>query len=189
MANDLLDSLRRADDQLLAEIQRESEARLQAQITIALASDMRAMTFLGFLCAISVVAVGAGFSAMVAESPIGHVAIFIGMGFAVAAYFAFEASSPKDFNILGNNPAAWKADIDKRTSYKDAIAEQIAHYDEMIDENTRTMEENARFLRTSARVALTTMAIGAMFSVLILSGIFTDRGAHTGELRLLWSVQ
>jgi len=60
MVPSLSSRLEKADEDTLKEILREAESRLDAQLTMALASDMRAITFLGFmLAAVAVIAVTA----------------------------------------------------------------------------------------------------------------------------------
>lgn len=171
MQKSLVDVLKSADRALLMEVLREAESRLQAQLSSALAADMRAITFLGFLAAVTVATFGAGMAAMDKSFPIAVIAIFTGSGFGISCFYAFEAARPVDFQFVGNVPSSWRRDIEASIALDDALAEQIAHYDEMLKDNRKAMEESASHLERSANIARITMGIGAFFAVMHLFGL------------------
>src|SRR5690606_28598473 len=134
MANkDIGSTLAKADEAMVDEILREAEARLSAQLEVAIAADQRAMTFLGFLLTLIVFLLGAALAAFTAQVPsfsIAVSAIISAAGFLVAAYFAYEASKPIEFEFVGNDPSGWVSDVEDGTTLLTAKAEQCAHYDE-----------------------------------------------------------
>lgn len=171
MQKSLVDVLKGADKALLKEILREAESRLQAQLSSALAADMRAITFLGFLAAVTVATFGAGMAAIDKSFPLSVIAIFTGSGFGISCFYAFEAARPVDFHFVGNDPSSWRRDIEASIEINDAIAEQVAYYDDMLKENRRAMAESAAQLQRAANVARITMGIGAFFAVMHLFGL------------------
>lgn len=171
MQKSLVDVLKGADSALLMEILREAESRLQAQLSSALAADLRAITFLGFLAAVTVATFGAGMAALDKSFPLSVIAIFTGSGFGLACFYAFEAARPVDFQFVGNDPSSWRRDIEASIGLQDALAEQVAYYDEMLKDNRKAMAESAVQLERAASVARITMGIGAFFAVMHLFGL------------------
>lgn len=165
MTKALLDVLKNADEDMLDEILREAELRLSAQLTSAIAADTRAMTFLGFIAAVTVASVGGGLAVLDTNWVLAVIAIFVGAGFGVSGFFAFEAARPIDFRFVGNDPASWRGDIEKRISLRHAKAEQVAFYDKMIKSNRAAMSESAELLQKSANIAKITLAIAGILSV------------------------
>lgn len=159
-----------ADPDLLDEILREAESRLNAQLTTAIAADARAMTFLGFISAVAVAATGAGLAVFVDKPNLAILALFTAVGFIIAAFFAFEAARPIEFNFIGNDPASWKKDVENGVSVHQAKAEQVAFYDEMIKANRKAMSDGGDQLQKAVRVALFTIAIGGVFALLYVLG-------------------
>lgn len=171
MEKTLAETLKDADPDLLDEILREAESRLGAQLTTAIAADTRAMTFLGFISAVAVATIGAGLATYSDKPNLGTLAMFVGIGFIVSAFFAFEAARPIDFDLIGNDPASWKKDIRDCVSLHDAKAEQVAFYDEMLKSNRKAMEESAHNLKRAADVTIGTIAIGGIFAILYIGSV------------------
>lgn len=166
MEKTLAETMKDADPDLLDEILREAESRISAQLTTAIAADARAMTFLGFISAVAVATTGAGLAVYGEKPTIGILALFTAIGFIIAAFFAFEAARPIDFELIGNDPASWKKDVENSVSVHHAKAEQVAFYDEMIKANRRAMADGAYQLQMAVRIALGTTAIGGIFALL-----------------------
>ncbi|KAA3499134.1 hypothetical protein DXM26_22825 [Agrobacterium tumefaciens] len=173
MEKTLAEILKEADSDLLNEILREAESRLNAQLTTAIAADARAMTFLGFISAVAVATTGAGLAVYGEKPTLGVLALLTAIGFIVAAFFAFEAARPIDFELIGNDPASWKKDIQQRVSVHQAKAEQLAFYDEMIKANRKAMADSAYQLQMAVRVAIGTTSIGGIFALLYVLGVIS----------------
>jgi len=155
-------TLKTASEAVLAEILREAESRLEAQLTAAIAADQRAMTFLGFLLALVTFLVGAAIAAATASTPSPFVAYLStagAVGLMVAAFFAFVATRPIDFEFVGNDPESWLGDVTQGSLLHDALAEQCAHYDDMLKSNRRAMSESSKSLWRSSVAAGITVAI------------------------------
>jgi hypothetical protein len=174
MEKTLAETLKDADPEFLDEILREAESRINAQLTTAIAADMRAMTFLGFISAIAVASVGTGLATYADKPNLAMIALFIGSGFTFAAYYAFEAARPIDFNLVGNDPASWKTDIASGLPLHHAKSEQVAFYDEMLKSNRKAMVESAYHLQGAAKVTICTLLVGAIFAGLYVSGVIAD---------------
>lgn len=162
--------LSKADDSLLKEILREAESRLEVQLTTALASDMRAMTFLGFIAASIVVCAAGTLSLMTSSTPdmvLGAIGWFATMGLIGSSYYAFQATRPIDFGVVGNDPSSWIGDVTNRTSLHEALAEQCAHYDDCLKSNRVAMAKSAEHLLWSSHLAICTVALSFFFASFI----------------------
>lgn len=110
--DDLEAMLMRADLKMLAEIVREAESFIAAQLQSGIAADQSAVTFAGVLAA-GTAALLAGQLALFdqgASAAIWVLGLVI-VAFGVAIIHAFLACRPVDFNYPGNNPKFWKEDI------------------------------------------------------------------------------
>jgi hypothetical protein len=175
MEKTLTETLKGAHPDLLQEILREAESRLNAQLTTAIAADMRAMTFLGFVSAVAVATVGAGLAAYSNTPNLGVLSLFTGFGFVLAAFFAFEAARPIEFEMIGNDPGSWKRDILSGVKLHDALAEQISFYDDMLKKNRAAMEESGRQLQKAANIAMLTVAISGIFAFMYIVGFIPQK--------------
>lgn len=171
MADTLAESLKKASEVVLNEILREAESRLDAQLTTAIASDTRAMTFLGFLSAIVVAVIGSGLAVFATQPALAGVALLVGVGFSASAGFAFLAARPIDFEMVGNEPESWAFDIDQAKSLHESMAEQVAHYDTMIKSNRAAMAISSKHMARSANIAAATLAIGALLAGSYMAGL------------------
>jgi hypothetical protein len=165
MASSLVDSLKSADGDLLNEILREAESRLEAQLTSALAADSRAMNFLGFVSAIAVASIGASLAAIESNIALAAIGLLVGVGMMIAAFSAFSAAKPIDFQMVGNYPSEWVGDITDGATLHDALAAQVAFYDEMLKANAAAMAGNAASLASAAASAKATVVLGCIASV------------------------
>lgn len=162
MSNSLAEKLKQADPDLLKEVLRSAESRLDAQLTTALAADSRAMNFLGFTAALAVASIGASLAILASDEVLAAIGLIFGAGFVVAAWFAYEAAKPIDFEMIGNYPSEWVSDIVGSVSLHDASAELAAHYDEMLKNNSAAMVASGSKLTLSAKIAKISVLIGAV---------------------------
>lgn len=163
MANrDIATTLGKADEAFVDEILREAEARLSAQLEVAVAADQRAMTFLGFLLTLVVFLIGGALAAFTAETPsvsIALIAAIGAVGFVAASYFAYQASKPVNFEFVGNDPSGWVGDVEEGKTLLAAKAEQCAHYDEMLKDNRAAMSRSSEALQRSSAIAAITVGV------------------------------
>ncbi|ARP67144.1 MULTISPECIES: hypothetical protein [Mesorhizobium] len=164
MASSLSSRLEKADNDTLKEILREAESRLDAQLTMALAADLRAMTLLGFMVAVVAVVVAGTLAIYKSEHVdifFGAVGLFATFGMSVSSFYAFEAAKPIDFDAVGNYPSGWASDAESGKPLHIALAEVCAHYDEMLKSNKAAMKSSSEHLLWSSQVALGTMFVSA----------------------------
>jgi hypothetical protein len=148
-----------APDVVLNEIIRQAEARLQAQLTAAIAADQRAMTFAGLLLAAAAAMIGTGLGA----SPDAKltVPVFVtGLGLFVSATLAIVAARPVDWDFVGNTPSAWIGSIADKQTLHDALSDMATFYAEMIDNNETAIADAAFWIRLSMGSALASLLIG-----------------------------
>jgi hypothetical protein len=148
-----------ARDEVLAEIIREAEARLQAQLTAAVAADQRAMTFAGLMLAAAAAMIGAAIGAS-PNTPL-TVPIFVtALGLFASAVVAVIAARPIGWDFVGNTPKSWISDVAKSQSLQAALADMANFYAEMIDDNEKAIAGAASWIRLSMLGALVSLLIG-----------------------------
>lgn len=153
-----------ATDDVLDEIVRQAEARLDAQLTSAIAADQRAMTFAGLLFA-GAAALGA-FAPSSAANSDSIALLLVGIGLAIGGAFATASARPAAWEYVGNVPSGWLGDIQSGKSLKDSKAEMAAFYDEMIAVNETSIGSAGRFMRTAMRIAFVSVGGGVLFVLL-----------------------
>jgi hypothetical protein len=148
---------------VLEEIIREAEARLEAQLTAAVAADQRAMTFAGLMLA----AAGAMIGAALGASPDGPLtaSVFVtALGLFISAVLAVLAARPVVWNFVGNTPASWLKGLNEDTSLKVSLAQMADFYAEMIEENETAFSGAAFWIRLSMGSALASLLLGLIFA-------------------------
>lgn len=147
----------------LAEVNRLAEARLSAQLTLALAADQRAMTMASILAAIDAAIIG-----LIAASEDKHGALIVlACGFALAAGLAAWSASPIAWEIPGSEPSNWLEDIEEGDSLHNGQAAMADFYDKMISDNADQITSNANHI---------TLAFVVMIFSLIVSGFLALLG-------------
>ncbi len=156
------------DDTILVEVVREGEAMLAAQLNIATAADQRALTFAGFLIAISTAVLG-GAAALVLGEKTNWCLVVIGAGYAAwliaAAGGAIWSAMPNMFSVPGNEPSSWHPEQWRvgsagPFSIKQARVEQAVTLQSQIGKNKRALKRNAGHM---------TRAIGGAFVATVLA--------------------
>lgn len=159
----------RAEPDTLAQIRKEADAYLGAQLTVALAGNQRAMTFFGFLAAASAV-IGSASITVIATSPdfapFGIVGVLVVCGLLTAMFFANMAAMPDDFYYVGNSPSQWVADIDGKKALHRSMAEGINLDVRSIDRNTDTIDRSSAFIKRAVWIAWGSLVAGAVGMVL-----------------------
>jgi hypothetical protein len=153
-----------APDDMLAEIIREAEARLAAQLTAAIAADQRAMTFAGLMLAAAAALTGAALSASpqaVLTLPI----IVSALGLFLTSALAVASARPVAWDYVGNEPSCWLRDINPAAELKLSLAEMADHYDGMIKDNEAAIAARAFWLRLSMGSALVSILVGLALAI------------------------
>lgn len=152
-----------ANPELVEEVIAQADARLQAQLTAALAADQRAMTFAGLLFA--GIAALIGFAAAhsgALHNECGMVAVTL--GFVVAAALACWSARPVKWHLVGNYPSSWDEDVRLSKRLPQTRAETAANYEEALQENERALQSAATFMRLSMTVGLVSAVAGVIFA-------------------------
>lgn len=143
--------------ELAKEVQRQSEMRLQAQLTVAIAADQRATRMIGTLMTVSTAVLGA----ILTLGPQGAAAIpfYVGgvtaLGFLLSAAFCcVQTARPARFHFPGSLPSAWRG----QAFLDDPLDETLtAHAQENLENyiafNTRAMEVSASRLVRGLKIA------------------------------------
>jgi hypothetical protein len=148
-----------ATDKMLAEIVREAEARLQAQLTAAIAADQRAMTFAGLMVAAAAAMIGAALGVS-READVTLPTIVTGLFLFAAAVLAVVAARPVAWDFTGNTPSAWVKSIADGDSLHTALSDMASFYAEMIEANEIAIANAAYWIRLSMGSALASLVIG-----------------------------
>lgn len=165
--------LKAASGDIVAEVMREAEVHLNAQLTAAIAADARANRFASYLAAAGAVAIGASYSLHTASNPhhlLTALAALVGVALLSAAALALHSARPIDFEFAGNQPSMWAADVEAGKSLHASMSEMCAAYDEMIKSNRSAMEKNSKwFERARKTVVWTLIPAGLIFILALVS--------------------
>jgi hypothetical protein len=170
------ESLRALSDDVLAEIVREGETRVLAQLQIATAADQRALTFAGFLVAAATAALGGGIALMKATNPdpiLAAVAFVFAFGALIGSGLAMVTVWPRKFAIPGNEPINWLPAEwrwqNKGFSLKEARVEQACCLQEAILKNQRAARKAAELMHWSMYASAGSVAAAGLVLLLILA--------------------
>jgi hypothetical protein len=154
-----------ADAALVEEIISEARIRLQAQLTAGIAADQRAMTFSGLLFAGVAVLVGLAFSK---DYQTGHTLelLLVAGGFLVAAALACWSARPVPWHQAGYAPSSYSEDIELGRNFAQTRSETAANYEQLLEDNEKTLQRNAKFMKASMLVAVVSAAAGIMAALL-----------------------
>ncbi|WP_287202136.1 hypothetical protein, partial [Mesorhizobium sp.] len=87
---------------------------------------------------------------------------FVAVSLFVAAWMAVMSARSVSFEFVGNQPSNWATDIENGKSFAHAIAEQCAHYDGMIAQNTLLMDRNSKVFNGAVNLALVGIGAGGI---------------------------
>ncbi len=162
-------------DAALAEVIREGELEIQAQLQTSLAADSRALTISGSCLTAATALLGAAAALSKSEPPdypLMLVAIFLAVALLLAAGLAIHSARPIEFGFPGNDPANWLPDGWRRCTgrgygLKRARIEQAMTLQENIVKNRRSTSRNASLVQAALRVAYgaTLAAAGATIAI------------------------
>lgn len=162
----LSERLKSAEASTLSEILREAEVHLAAQLTSAIAADQRAYTFAGTVTAASVLLIGAAYALVTAPKPnimLAYLTVGVAVCLFISAWLAVMSARSVEFAFAGNQPCQWIEDIESGKTLIHALAEQCAHYDEMVTANRTTMDGNGQLFNWAVNIALGGVGLGGIY--------------------------
>lgn len=171
------------DQAVLERIVLEGEAKLQAQLSVATASDQRAISFLGFLVGAATAVIGASVALLLSNTPnfaLICIAYLYAAALITASSKAVKVFKPKAFSFPGNEPenwltTQWNFEKNSERSIKHALVEQCYTLNQAIKKNALDMEKNAAYLKQSIDIARWTTTYAALllaaYSVAVLIDI------------------
>jgi hypothetical protein len=180
-ADNPLEALGTLPEEVLAEVVREGELKLQAQLDVSLASDLRALSLAGFSLTGSTALLGAA-AALARDArpdyPVMIIAAGLGVALLASGGLAVLSARPVQFHFPGNEPknwlpSEWDLANNEKPTLKRARVEQAIVLQSLIGKNQKACERNAR-LTTAALTLIFGAAAIAAFSfagVLVLRGI------------------
>jgi hypothetical protein len=151
-----------ADSETLAEILRQAESQLAAQLSIAIAQDQRATSFISLIAASVAVLLGGAASLLLAKNLliVAWIAAATGIGLLVSMLFATMAVQPVKFWMTGSAPNQWLADIGEKKTLAQSLAEQAALYDEKIEANHSKLDRHGALMHKALWTAWVSLALG-----------------------------
>lgn len=157
-----LDGLRSLEECVLAEVIREGEQMMAAQLATATAADQRALTWAGFIITLAVASFGASatFATSAGRMPLAIITGLLGILLSVSAYHAVLSVRPSKFALPGNRPENWlpsEWEQGIRPSLKQARIEQARCLNNQIDDNAAAAAKAAKLMHIS--IDLTSLAV------------------------------
>jgi hypothetical protein len=142
------------DEAVCREILAQGEKRLASQLSIALASDTRALTSAGIFFGVAVALCGFALNDIVNNkiAPLSVSALTAGALLFVSVWLLAYAARPVDFYVPGNEPKNWFLALE--LSLKELIGSETKHYDDMIAENENILRNNEIAVRNAFKIAL-----------------------------------
>jgi hypothetical protein len=169
------DGLRDLDLNVLDEVVREGDAKLDAQLQVATAADQRALTLAGFQITAATGAVAGGVALMTSKEPdkvLALIAFLFALALLTLGGIALWTVVPRKFKTPGNLPLNWRKDRwrwqDKGFDIKAARVEQAACLEEQIATNRRQLDWSAALMRASFRGTIITAMISSVLLMIIL---------------------
>ena len=160
-----------AEENLLGEMIRQAEARLSAQLTCALASDQRSMSFASVLATLAVGLFAGGVSLAHDQKAMAVVTITVSLIVALASALIVWGARPIPFCLLGNMPQSFIQDIKNNKPINEIKSEIIIHYNEMIEENEKNMSKNSKLFK----IGIFMIGFATIIGVSASAGIMIER--------------
>jgi hypothetical protein len=150
--------------QLIQETSHHAEAKLVAQVQLAISADARASILAGIFAAAGSGCVVVLVTSAALQSNRVAIAATIGAAtsFAIGAALCVWAAWPCDFRTPGNDPNKWYEDIDAGSPLEKAAGDQLQLFDSDIRENNDTLKKNAKRLQGGIVVGTITPLVGLL---------------------------
>ncbi len=165
-----LDSLRKLDGDVINEVVREAERRIDAQLATANAADQRAMAWNAILVTVTAAVIG-GSGAIWLSGKNGLLALIgliVSAVMLVAIKEATDAVTPTGYDFPGNLPQNWLpenwkcAETGDNCTFKEARLEQAATLNEQIVSNAEYAKIAGESIAQSMRLAFAALVTGAV---------------------------
>lgn len=153
------------DPALLREIVGSAETRLQAQLTVALAADQRALVLGSFLSAAIVALVSGSVALWISEERqtfLSLIALFCAVGFLIALFLTTYVARPVEWNYPGTRPESWMNDIAESKSEALRLSELCADLQRKTAENAAIMRKNGKAIRWALRIAAASLGFSGL---------------------------
>ncbi|RSV20378.1 hypothetical protein CA236_00220 [Sphingomonas sp. ABOLG] len=165
-----LDSLKALDNDILKEVVREGERRIDAQLATANAADQRAMAWAALLVTVAAAVLGGSAALLTTGKNLLLAGTGVGVAFmlGVAIMKAIDVVRPKNFDFPGNQPRNWLPEkwqcygTGQACDLRQALLEQAATLDEQIADNAAAADASGLQLRASMDLALYAVVLGAI---------------------------
>jgi hypothetical protein len=161
---------------ILAEIVREGEIKLNAQLAVATAADQRALTISGFQIAALTALIGGVAALLLSETPNVYIVVvgfFQISAFLLSAFKAIASARPQLFSFPGNEPENWFAAdwhfnglVESTATLEKAKVEQAFCLNNAIKSNVKTMENSTNQIKLSIDI----MFWSILCSAVLLAG-------------------
>lgn len=169
-----LDGLREFDDDILKEVVREAELMMAAQLSVATASDQRALTWAGFVLTIAIASIG-GSASLAIDGKQLPLAAISGAGailMAISGYYAVRAVRPRKYSMPGNLPQNWLPEhweSGRTRDFRQARIEQARTINGQIVKNAALAERNATDLNHSIHTAGRAVLLAGVYVIAYLT--------------------
>lgn len=163
-----------AHDDLLKEIIRQAEIKLQAQLQAAIAADHRALGVAAAMATIVALIMGgtvALFQAPGAPECLAWVGTVVSVTLLVAVVLAVLSARSIGFYFPGSEPSAWEEDVREEHTLKQSLGDMASHYDQMIRNNAREMKRAGHIFNASLIVAGLDLLGGIIYVAQILTPV------------------
>ena len=142
-------ALEEASPDILAEIMRQAELRLENQSELARAVDQRALTLAGIAGAFAAATTAKAFEDWITQPLLAQLSVGVGASLLLSMLFAVLAARPANLYVTGNLPSSWIEDVKAKRSLATCLAETATLYDRYIRANDRRLRGRGVFLRIS----------------------------------------
>lgn len=162
------DSLKQLDDDVLREVIREAERRLDAQLATATAADQRAMAWAAMLVTGAVAIAGASAALLVGGDNLllAGIGVLVSFLLGIALLKAIDTFRPKQWDFPGNRPANWlpanwQCDgTETPCDMRQARLEQATSLDKQIVDNAKAAQDAGIEIKRSMDIAVYTIVVG-----------------------------
>ena len=152
---------------------RQGELRLNAQLTVALAGDSKAITLAGLFVTLALAALsGVAVLWTIGDQKALTFGLIIEMILLLAsAYLSLESASPADFYVSGNQPENWWSDNVEDKPLAECLKKESMNYQNRIEKNALVMERSAVLFTCAMRMAILSpiAALAVYFSPVLFS--------------------
>lgn len=161
--------LRLAPQQMRAFIISQAEQRLFGQMQFATAADQRSATVSGAATALATLSFGISAQAIASgkASAFGVAAAIVGLGFAVAAWFALKSARCQDFHPAGFYPENFRRDVQSRKPMAKVQLEIAEDLNERLIFNSNILTWRGRQIDVATNIMFLSPFFGVLFVVLV----------------------